>query len=222
MEPLASARTSVGTDGCAASADPWLLALRGPAPRPEALDELRAYLRRTLARVLAGRRGAGEADLDDWAQEALLSVLQGLPRFRGESRFSTWAAAVAVRTAFTQLRRRRYSESSLGELDLARLEPYAAGSRAEDPERAHGRRSLLEELHRAIGECLTERQRAAVLGELAGVPSREIARRLGTNPNALYKLVHDARRRLKAALERAGYDGDEVRAELAAATEGEA
>ena len=65
---------------------------------------------------------------------------------------------------------------------------------------------------RVIAEDLTERQRTAILAELRGVPTIEIAERMGTNQNALYKLVHDARKKLRRALLDAGFSESELRA----------
>jgi RNA polymerase sigma-70 factor (ECF subfamily) len=56
-------------------------------------------------------------------------------------------------------------------------------------------------LHELVTNILTEKQRMAILAELNGVPLEEIAVKLGNNLNATYKLLHDARKRLKAALE---------------------
>ena len=69
---------------------------------------------------------------------------------------------------------------------------------------------MVEALDRAIEKELTERQRVALKAELRGMPQEEIGRRLGSNRNAVYKLLHDARRKLKSALERAGYTADYV------------
>ena len=80
-------------------------------------------------------------------------------------------------------------------------------------------RPLLEALHRAIRNSLTERQRTVILGELAGVPSGVLVERLETNSNALYKLHHDARKKLKRALNDVGYSDEDVRQELLAASE---
>ena len=74
-------------------------------------------------------------------------------------------------------------------------------------------------LHRAVREELTERQRTAVLGELEGVPSEELAIRLGISRNALYKLHHDARRKLRRAILAAGITEADVRIELREASE---
>ena len=205
MKPVLRERTN----------EEWLAELRSPEETDRALAELGAYLRAVLARVLRSRAGVDESDLDDFTQDALVRVLAGLDRFRGDSRFTTWATAVAVRTAFTALRRRRFRHRSLDDLALDHVEVVtglSAGSR--DPGRAMDRDALIETLRTAINEALTERQRAVVLGELAGVPTEVLVERLETNPNALYKLHHDARRKLKRALNEAGYTDDEVRSEL--------
>jgi RNA polymerase sigma-70 factor (ECF subfamily) len=70
-------------------------------------------------------------------------------------------------------------------------------------------------MHRVIRDGLTERQRAVLLAELRGMPQDEIARQLGSNRNALYKLTHDARKRLKQGLEQAGFTAEDIRAALA-------
>lgn len=180
-----------------------------------AAEDLRAYLRRKLRGTL-GRRGLGDADLEDVLQDALIRILRHRDSFRGDSRFTTWAMAIAIREAFALLRRRR-REHLLGDVDPTSLD---AALVAEGGHRGGAeRRSILGVLRTAIAEQLTERQRAAILGELAGVPTEELARRLGTNRNALYKLHHDARRRLRSAILDAGYSEEEVRLELASASE---
>ncbi len=198
----------------------WLAELRQPTQTGQAVEELRTYLRKVLARVLLGRATVDESDLDDFTQDALICILQGLDRFRGDSRFTTWATAVAVRVALSSLRRRRYAHQSLEELELRTGKPVAGTySVRSDPGHAIDRKSLLKKLHQAINDTLTERQRTVILGELAGVPSGVLVERLGTNPNALYKLHHDARKRLKRALNDAGYSDEDVRQELLMASE---
>jgi len=193
----------------------WLRELRSPRTQSGALENLGDFLRRTLARVLRDRAGVQDTDLEDFTQDALVRVLEGLDGFRGDSRFTTWATAVAVRVAFGALRRRRYREGSLEDLELGDAET-AAGS---PPGAALDRESLLGALQHAIGAALTARQRTAVLGELAGVPTSVLVERLQTNPGALYKLHHDARKKLKRALEDAGYREEDVRSELLEAPE---
>lgn len=172
-----------------------------------AVAELRDRLCRGLVKALAGRADASAAE--DFAQEATLRVLDRLSAFRGDSRFLTWALAVATRVAFSELRKARYRDVSLDGL--------SAASAAPDPAAELDRTALVELLRRLVDTALTDRQRAVIRAELDGVPQVVIADRLGTNRNALYKLGHDARMKLRHELERAGISADEVRTLLAAA-----
>jgi RNA polymerase sigma-70 factor (ECF subfamily) len=179
----------------------WLAELRGLG-REEALADLRSFLMRGLRYALAGRASVTEADLEDFAQDALLKVLAGLDSFRGESRFTTWAHKIAVHAAFTELRRCRWQEVSLQDLvaqyDDGDFTPAALTDPSFSPEQRAVQRMLMEMLQRLIAEELTGRQRQAMIAVvIGGMPLEEVARRMGTNRNALYKLLHDARQRLK-------------------------
>jgi RNA polymerase sigma-70 factor (ECF subfamily) len=176
-----------------------------PDLTPDDPDALRAYVRRGLRRAIAG---VDDADIEDFTQEALVRILRGRDRFEGRSRFATWAMAVALRVAFTALRTRRRREATVA-LDTELLELTAPESAA-DLGRDSERRDLMTTLQLAIIDTLTERQRTAVLGELTGVPSDVLAERLGVNRNALYKLHHDARKKLKAAILAAGFTEHDV------------
>ena len=178
----------------------WLVELRGPE-RDRALSDLRTLLVRGLGYAMADRPSVAEADLEDFAQEALVKILAGLDTFRGESRFTTWAQKIAVYVALTELRRRRWRDVSLDQVTgfpdtdfvSAALADPAAG-----PEQQAIQRTLLSALRRIIAEELTDKQRQALVAvRIHGMPVEEVARRMGTNRNALYKLVHDARQRLK-------------------------
>ena len=198
----------------------WLVELQHPSQQAQAVEELRTYVRGALARTLRTRAGINDSDLDDFTQDALVRILQGLESFRGDSRFTTWATAIAVRVALSSLRRGRFPSQSLEELELGTVEAASGAFSAEpDPGHAVDQRPLLEALHRAIRDSLTERQRTVILGELAGVPSGVLVERLETNSNALYKLHHDARKKLKRALNDVGYSDEDVRQELLAASE---
>lgn len=175
----------------------WLETLRGPA-RDEALTELRASLVRGLSYALAGRYGVDEATIEDFSQDALLRILTRLDTFRGESRFTTWAQKIAVNVAFTELRRRRWQDVSLNGMQESDFIPRMVADPAAGPERRATQRILLSTLRRLIAYELTDRQREAMVAiVLHGMPLEEVARRMGTNRNALYKLLHDARQRLK-------------------------
>ena len=203
------------------SNDQWLAALRGPE-RNEALADLRLVLVRGLRAALRGQTSGVESSVEDFAQEALISILDNLESFRGESRFTTWAQKIAVRGAFTELRRRRWRDVSLQEL-IAGYE--GTGTRLDTladslptPEQSTTQKVMLGTVERLIEEELTERQRQAMVAVMMnGMPLEEAARRMGTNRNALYKLLHDARRKLKRRLATEGLSPQEV---LAAFGEG--
>ncbi len=177
------------------SNDEWLAALRGPK-REEALAELRVVLVRGLKGALGGQTKGVEPSVEDFAQEALIKILGSLDSFRGECRFTTWAHKICVRTAFAEIRRSRWRDVSLEEA-MSRPQESAAVDPQTDPERAATQTMIMAEFRRFIDEELTDRQRTALLAALGGMPLEAVADRMNTNRNVLYKLLHDARKRLK-------------------------
>jgi len=184
----------------------WLAALRAE-DNQQALEDLRLKLARGLHYALAGRAPDGllESLEEDVAQEAVLKILASLDTFRGESQFMTWATKIAVRLAFTELRRKRWQDVSLEGMQKVEEEqdytPAILADKAPSPEQLAERTIMMETVEKMILETLSERQRQAIMAVLAGgAPMDEIARRLGTNRNALYKLLHDARLRLQKRL----------------------
>ena len=179
------------------SNDQWLAALRGPK-KNEALADLRVVLLRGLRAALRGRRSGVEPPVEDLAQEALIRILDNLDSFRGECRFTTWAQKIAVRAAFAEMRRRKWRDVSLDEVidryEEAKSMPTAS---SDDPERAATQRMMLAQFWRFVDEELTDRQRRALLAALGGMALEEVAQRMGSNRNAVYKLLHDARKKLK-------------------------
>src|SRR5919206_308856 len=187
------------------TSEQWLMGLRGANP-DEALADLYELLVRGLRAALGGYGGGIEANVEDFAQEALIRITANLDSFRGESRFTTWALKIAMNVAFTELKRRRWRDVSLQDL-FARREGADRGPA--DPcltsEQLALQNTLLGDLRRIIDEELTDRQREAVVAVLLeGMPISEVAQRIGTNQNALYKLLHDARRKLKRQMQDAG------------------
>jgi RNA polymerase sigma-70 factor (ECF subfamily) len=196
----------------------WLAELGGPNP-DEALADLYDLLVRGLRAAFGSYGGGVEANFGDFAQEALIRITGNLDSFRGESRFTTWAQKIAMNVALTELKRRRWRDVSLEDL-FARREAADRGPADTQltPEQLAFQNMVLGELRRMVDEELTDRQREAVVAViLEGMPISEVARRMDTNQNALYKLLHDARRRLKRRMEAAGLSPQEV---LAAFDEG--
>jgi RNA polymerase sigma-70 factor, ECF subfamily len=181
--------------------DRWLADLRGPN-KDEALADLRILLVRGLRAALHGRTRSVEPSIEDFVQEALIKILDNLDSFRGESRFTTWTQKICVRTAFAEMRRSRWRDISLDEMIDRQGESISTPSDPlTDPEQAATKGMILAEFRRFIDEELTDRQRTALLAALGGLPLEAIADRMDTNRNALYKLLHDARKRLKRRME---------------------
>jgi len=145
-------------------------------------------------------------ELDDIALEAaadaLMSVLRRLDDFRGASRFTTWVYKFALLEAAVKLRKRAWQGREVplepetwSLFSSAGLEPDAEAEQSE----------LLGTLQRAIGEVLTPHQRRVLVAlALNGVPIDVLADRLGTTRGALYKTLHDARRKLRQHLHDCG------------------
>ena len=183
----------------------WVSELK--AGRESVVADLRAVLLRNLRKALAGRSGADESFVEDAVQDSVLRVMERLDQFEGRSHFVTWVTSIAIRVALGELRRSRWKDVSLDELTVdSRFTPEFTDPAAVPYER----QAILETLQHSIEHDLTDRQRAALVAELKGMPQDEIADRLGSNRNAIYKLTHDARKKLKRALEAAGYTAEDV------------
>jgi len=194
--------------------DEWLHDLRSDGPaQTRALEELRGYLCRALPGAIKRFGAMPEHLLDDIVQDTLIRVLEHLEDFQGRSRFTTWVTAIAVRVAMTELRRRRWKDVSLEDL-AADGEPILASDvdTDADTECQAARSRIIRAMQGIIESQLSERQRTLILAEFSGMPQEEIGRRLGITRNAVYKLGHDARKKLKRGLEASGFDADEIRA----------
>ena len=195
----------------------WLRSLRADgAAREEAVARLHALLLRA-ARFEVGRRCASLPhlrgdDVDDIANEAaddaLVSILARLDTFRGASRFTTWAYKFALLEAAVKLRRRAWQGR---EVPLAPEGWSVLSSGALGPGGELEQSELLAAVTQGIEVALTPHQRR-VLVTLAvdGVPIDVLAERLGTTRGALYKTLHDARRKLRKHLSDGGFTVESV------------
>jgi RNA polymerase sigma-70 factor (ECF subfamily) len=198
--------------------DQWLQDLGEPGPQQDkALADLRTILVRGLGYALAKYTKVSESDLEDFAQDALLKVLAGLDSFRGQSRFTTWAQKIAVHTAFTELRRRRWRDVSLEAVtgppdeDATTYLPQVLVDPSISTEQQTIQNEVLDTMRRVIAQELTDKQRQAMVAvRFYGMPIAEVARRLDTNPNALYKLLFDARKRLKQRMLDSGLSPEDI------------
>jgi RNA polymerase sigma-70 factor, ECF subfamily len=177
------------------SDEAWVEALRSSGPtasHADVVSDLRDFLRRTLAKGF-GQKLTPE-DLEDLAQESLLRVHGKAETFQGQCRFTTWAATIAVNCALSELRKRRYRHVSIDEAGEQVDWSPGEGDSAVDEEQ-------IALLRRGIVEALTDKQREAIQAALGGLPLMELARRWDVSQGAVYKLLHDARRRLKSYME---------------------
>ncbi len=191
----------------------WTVALRSsdPTEQASAVQGLRDLLHRGLKVALGGRSDVDDAHMEDFAQEALVRVMGRLDQFQGRSKFTTWAQSIAINTAFSELRRKRWQDVSLDAM-------LADGDRMLEPSfipddvlgASEERTRLVTVLREAIEKDLTPRQRAGILAELRELPFDQISALLGTSRNAAYKLLHDARQALKKRLTEAGITPEEV------------
>ena len=182
----------------------WIEALQAEGPqRDAALSDLRGLLLVGLKSALKSRPDHVESIFEDVVQESLVRILRSLDQFQNRSRFVTWATAIAIRVSFTELRKRKWRDVSLD--SLVADSGFEPSSTAANPER----QVVIEAMHQVIATELTEKQRTVLLAEIKGMAQVEIARQMGSNVNAVYKLGHDARHRLKRGLEQAGFTANE-------------
>jgi RNA polymerase sigma-70 factor (ECF subfamily) len=193
----------------------WLAQLgSGGADRDEAVARLHALLLRAARYEVARRRPTlphlRGNDIDDIAMQAaddaLMSVLDRLDDFRGLSRFTTWAYKFALLEAAVKLRKRAWQGRELP------LEPESwslFSSAGLEPDIEAEQSELLTTLQTAINDVLTPHQRRVLVAlALNGVPIDVLAERLRTTRGALYKTLHDARRKLRKHLAERGLSLD--------------
>ncbi len=200
----------------------WLYELKSSGTdQTRALEDLRTYLLRA-ARYSLNRQRSDLTNLpsteieqlaEDCAQDALVAILKHLDEFRLESKFTTWAYKFAVNIALNAGRREIWKHVSLDQLldqDVPALVVQQASADA-DPHLAALQGEVWDAVRDIMAHGITERQRR-VLTAVAfdDVPLDELARLWGSNRNAIYKLLHDARRQLKAKLLERGFAFDEI------------
>lgn len=183
----------------------------------DAVARLHELLTRAARFEIARRRralaGSRPGDLEDLAtqaaSDALMAILRKLHTYRGDSRFTTWAYKFALLEAAVKVRRRAWQDSEVPLEDdgWARL---ADRRSAPDTDAETG--ELLDAVSRAIAEALTPHQRNVLIAvTLNGVPIDVLAERLSTTRGALYKTLHDARKKLRARLAADGHALDYLR-----------
>jgi RNA polymerase sigma-70 factor (ECF subfamily) len=204
MSPTKEDFSASGPD---AESRDWVAGLGSEGGRgDEARHDLHELLLRAARFELNRRRGSHPhlrgGDLDDLAyqaaDDAMLAILAKLDTYRGDSRFSTWAYKFALLEAAVKLRRRSWQGREVP------IEPehWAVLSGGDQSPAASAESSeLLGAVAEAIRTALSLHQREVLVAvAVNGVPIDVLAERLNTTRGALYKTVHDARKKLRANL----------------------
>jgi RNA polymerase sigma-70 factor (ECF subfamily) len=184
------------------------------ATRDQAISQLRSILLRGLSKSLNNRYGK-PFNAEDIVQEALMKVLNSLDKYEGRSKFTTWAMTVATRIGISALRRKYHQDVS--------MEPFGTSdgysmevSITDEPTLSNleSRTKIFNVLQNLIDTELTDKQRLVTRAFLSNFATDEIAEQLQMTRNAVYKLIHDARQKLKDGFERAGLTSEQIFEEL--------
>ena len=203
----------------------WLHALReSGVAQGNAIADLQSILLRAVLyffnRNLGDLGGLARDDIlklaEDCAQEALISILNHLPDFRGDSKFTTWAYKFAINIALMATRHARWKDVSLDQLFIAGDGAFPEWmmqdkSSAVVPDQSAMQGEVRHVIQEVLERDLTDKQRRVLLLIVFHeVPMDEVVRQLDTNRNAIYKLLHDARRKLKSGLQSRGFEVGEA------------
>ncbi|MFT3894311.1 MAG: sigma-70 family RNA polymerase sigma factor [Anaerolineales bacterium] len=206
------------------SNEEWLHELADSGSIQEAaLSDLRELLLRAalyfFSRNLGDFRDLSRDDIlqraEDCAQDALIAILDHLTDFRGDSKFTTWAYKFSINISMVTARRERWKRVSLDELTAdegSSIDKFMRDiSDGIPPEQVALQTEVQQIIRDGISADLTERQRQVLVWMVIHeVPLDVVVEHLGTNRNAVYKLLHDARRKLKSRLQLNGFDVSET------------
>lgn len=196
----------------------WLEHLQDNSPyQAEALEELRGYLKRGVLGYLYTRSDLSylahtelQQMSEDFTQETLLKIQTKLHTFQGRSKFTTWASKIAANHAGGELRRAKWRDLSLDTITAAGTslhEILTTDTQSSNPDISSERELVWQTITEVINNDLTDRQRRVLAAvHFENIPMAEVARLLETNVNNIYKILHDARLKLKRRLRRLGLE----------------
>jgi len=183
----------------------------------QALTDLGNALFRILGRIRANWTYVDDSFLEDVVQETLMQILEKLEQFQGKSRFLTWATSIAIHIALSKLRRKQWQDISLEDITLNGDTTAVDNFMIDDEVEINRDQSIIiDRMHSLIDSELSDKQRTVLLAELKGLPQIRIADLLGSNRNAVYKMGHDARKKLKQAMEDSGLGIEDINSAFSA------
>lgn len=201
------------------SNDDWIRDLNSTGiERDIAIEDLSIYITRSLpyaiSKWLPPSSPYFTSLIEEVTQDTILRVLDKIETFLGKSHFTTWVSKIAVRIALTELRRKKWEDFSLDEIIENTPSQYHTNfftNQNSNPDVIAEQSDMIEKVQNIIDEELSEKQKQVMFATITqGVPIEELAVRLGTNRNALYKTMHDARLRIKKHLKKEGLNLDDI------------
>jgi RNA polymerase sigma-70 factor, ECF subfamily len=201
----------------------WVADLQASGEQQEeALEDLRkvilAALPYALEKWFSPNDPKFNSFIEETAQETTLRVMEHLGSFEGRSQFTTWVHTIAVRIALTELRHMKWREVSLDDLldtDDDGQTPHEMPDKGPGIENVVENNAMISMIQKMLVEELTEKQRKAMVAiAIKGMPLEETAFQMGMERNTLYKLLHDARLKLKKHLEKEGLSLSDLLATL--------
>ncbi len=192
----------------------WLDSLETGSPGfDSAIFDLRTLLMKGLTRSFGNHRKLSYENLEDFCQDALMKILSAKERFSGKSQFTTWAMKVAVNLVLSEIRKKSWDNVSLDVMDDS--EPFLDIRRGSGffstTEQKVLRKDMADTCNMLIRKFLSKRQRRALIYSMKyGMPLDEVARRTDSTRNSVYKLLHDARKKLKQEMENLGITRQDI------------
>jgi len=204
------------------SNEEWIKTLR-PPPDEKTVDDLRQILVQGLKPALYKYidRELNQF-VEDTVQDAMIKILDKIHTFRGESKFVTWAIKIAVREGLSELRRKKWKDISIQDFKdhsnggkSSEVNSLLFSTDSPDAERVTHENMVLNRVMEIIDRELSDKQKTAIKSlKIHEMPATVVAEQMGINRNALYKLVHDARVKLKKKMAESGMDPDDILGQL--------
>lgn len=179
----------------------------------KAIEELRIYLQKGLTAAFHQNRKVSDDSIQDYTQESLVRILNKLDSFKGNAQFKTWCMKIAVNLVLSDLRKKRWKNVALDDLEYPDgfVVKHGLKLRKNEPEQETMIKVITGKIEEIVSQELTDRQRHALgLVVYHNIPLQELAERLGINRGALYKLLHDARKKIRDRLIQSGFSWNEI------------
>lgn len=174
-----------------------------------AISHLSKTIKKALTYSFSKSYKLNNEAIEDATQEALINILNNKDKFQNRSSFKTWAIKVAINTTLSNLRKKMWTEVHFEDFD--ENEPLVKNryliSLFDGPEKKMRKKEIAKMVNDMIENVLSEKQKKAIkMIMIYGMPLEQVAERMQTNRNNLYKLLHDGKIKIKQKLKESGMD----------------